>query len=88
MVDYFLDVAICGVLILYDLYLSPSSVCGVRDEASLRVCGVAYGPNEVRSVVFRPVLWVEYIIWYGLRAVDGVLFVILEPLLTWMGYGL
>jgi len=88
MVEDFLDVAIFGVLALYDLNLSPSSVCGVSDEASLRVCGVAYGPDEVRSVVFRPVLWVEYIIWYSLKVVGGVLFVILEPLLVWVRDGL
>jgi hypothetical protein len=58
MVDDFLDVAICGVLALYDLDLSPSSVCGVRDEDSLRVYGVANGSDEVRLIVFRSVLWV------------------------------
>ena len=65
MVDDFFDVIIFGVLALYDLDMSPSSVCGVRDKAYLRVCGVANGPDEVRSVVFRFLLWVEYIIWYG-----------------------
>ena len=88
MVGNFLDVAICGVLAFYDLDLSYSPVCGVRDEASLRACGVASGPDEVRSVVFRPVLWVEYIIWYGLMAVGGVLLVILKPFLAWVGDGL
>jgi len=64
MVDDFLDVPICGVLAFYDLDMSPSLLCGVSDEASLRVCGVANGPDEVRLVVFRSVLCVEYIIWY------------------------
>jgi len=40
MVDDFLDVATCGVHALYDLDLSPSSVCGVSDEASLRGCAI------------------------------------------------
>ena len=53
MVDDFLDVVICGVSAFYDLNLSPSSVCGVRDEALLQVCGVAIGSDEVWSVVFR-----------------------------------
>ncbi len=39
-------------------------------------------------MVFSPVLWVQYIIWYGLRVGCGILFVIVEPLLAWVGYGL
>ena len=66
----------------------PPRYCGVRDETPLRVCGVTYGPDEVRAVVFRLVLWVEYIVWYGLMVAGGVLFVILEHLLAWMGDGL
>ena len=49
-----------------DLDLSPSSVCGVRDKASLRVCGVVNGPDKVRLVVFRSVFVgrVYNLIWF------------------------
>jgi len=57
-VNDFLDVTIGGVFVFYYLNLSPSSVCGVSDEACLRVCGIATGSDDVGSVVSRSVLWV------------------------------
>ena len=39
-------------------------------------------------MVFMSVLWVEYVLWDGLGAIFIVMFVILKPLLAWLGYGL
>ena len=76
-VDDLLDVAICGVLALYDFDISFSSVCGVNKRHPSEFFCVADCSYEVRSVVFWYVLWAEYVVWDGLGVIVMLMFFIL-----------